>query len=188
MNPKNLEEAIKAAGSPVDLPRNSQMGPNVYPVIPAEYSNWRSEQESWQKTCALFTLSYHMNDMYIEGPDALKLISDHGTNTFKNYGVDKAKQYVPCTADGYVIGDVILFHLAENLYNVVGRASVHNWLQYNAEKGKYNVKLERDERTAVRKGPVVRKVYRYQLQGPNAPQVTQKLLGQPAPELKFFNM
>ena len=49
MIPKNLEEAIQAAGSPVELLRNSQMGPNVYPVIPAEYSNWRAEQTAWQQ-------------------------------------------------------------------------------------------------------------------------------------------
>jgi glycine cleavage system aminomethyltransferase T len=188
MIPKNLEEAIQAAGSPVALLRNSQMGPNVYPVIPAEFSNWRSEQMAWQNTCALYTLSYHMTDMYIEGPGALKLLSDHGINSFKNYTVDKAKQYVPCNPDGYVIGDGILFYLSENLFNVVGRASIHNWLQYQAEKGKYDVKLERDERSAVRQGPPVRKVYRYQLQGPLAPQITAKLLGGPPPELKFFNM
>jgi syringate O-demethylase len=164
------------------------MGPNVYPVIPAEYSNWRAEQAAWQKTCALFNQSYHMTDMYIEGPGALKLLSDHGVNSFKSFPVDKAKQYVPCSPDGYVIGDVILFHLEENLFNVVGRASVHNWLQYQAEKGHYDVKLERDERSAVRKGPTVRKGYRYQLQGPTSPQIIEKLLGKAPPDLKFFNL
>jgi glycine cleavage system aminomethyltransferase T len=188
MIPKNLEEAIQAAGGPVELLRNSQMGPNVYPVIPAEYSNWRAEQVAWQKSCALFNQSYHMTDMYLEGPDALKLLSDHGVNTFKNFAVDKAKQYVPCSPDGHVIGDGILFHLAENLFNIVGRASIHNWLQYHCETGRYDVKLERDERSAVRKGPPVRKQYRYQLQGPTAPQIMEKILGMPAPDVKFFNM
>jgi len=187
MTPKNLEEAIQAAGSPVELLRNSQMGPNVYPVIPAEYSNWRAEQVAWQTTCALFNQSYHMTDMYIEGPGAIKLLSDHAINTFKNFAVDKAKQYVPCNPDGYVIGDGILFHLAENLYNIVGRASIHNWLQYHCEQGRYDAKLERDERSAVRKD-AVRKGYRYQLQGPTAPQILEKILGKPAPDVKFFNI
>ena len=30
--------------------RNSQAGPNVYPGVPAEYTNWRDEQNAWQHT------------------------------------------------------------------------------------------------------------------------------------------
>ncbi|HYZ82412.1 MAG TPA: hypothetical protein VE571_14140 [Solirubrobacteraceae bacterium] len=56
------------------------------------------------------------------GPDALALLSHLGVNTFNNFAVDKAKQFVPCTPDGYVIGDVILFHLADDEFNMVGRA------------------------------------------------------------------
>ena len=37
---------------------------------------------------------------------------------------------MPCTPDGYVIGDVILFHLAEKQFNLVGRAPVLNWVTY----------------------------------------------------------
>ena len=81
-----------------------------------------------------------------------------GVNTFKNFGPNKAKQYVPCNHDGYVIGDVILFHLEQNRFNLVGRPSVHNWVQYHAETGKYDVTLERDERTVARPGPIGRKV------------------------------
>jgi glycine cleavage system aminomethyltransferase T len=95
---------------------------------------------------------------------------------------------VPCNYDGYVIGDVILFYLDKDLFNIVGRPSVHNWVQYNGEIGKYNVKFERDERAAAQKGPIVRKAYRYQVQGPNAMKVIEKVTGKPAPELKFFHM
>ena len=35
---------------------------------------------------------------------------------------------MPCTPDGYVIGDVILFYLAENQFNLVGRAPALNWV------------------------------------------------------------
>ena len=31
---KNLDEAIQAAGNPVKMLRNSQLGPYVYPVVP----------------------------------------------------------------------------------------------------------------------------------------------------------
>ena len=187
MTEKNLEGLLQST-SPVKLLRNSGIGPYVYPVVQSEYTNWGDEQRAWQQTCVLFNQSYHMTDMYVEGPDALRLLADLGVNTFKNFGPNKAKQYVACSHDGYVIGDVVLFGLEENLFNLVGRPSVHNWVQYNCETGGYNAKVTRDERAAAQKGPVVRKAYRFQVQGPSALKVMEKVLGAPVPELKFFQM
>ncbi len=185
---KSLEDMVQAAGNPVKMLRNAQIGAHVYPVVPAEYTNWRDEQRAWQHSCVLFNQSYHMTDMYIKGPDGLRLLSDLGINSFKGFVPDKAKQFVACNYDGYVIGDVILFYLEKDLFNLVGRPPIHNWLQYHAEKGKYDVKLERDERSAVRGGDTTRKAYRFQVQGPNAMKFIEKVLGKPAPDLKFFNM
>ena len=89
MNEHSLEALLQKTG-PVKLLRNSAIGPYVYPVVPSEYTNWRDEQCAWQKTCILFNQSYHMTDMYLEGPDALKLLSGLGVNTFKNFGSNKA--------------------------------------------------------------------------------------------------
>jgi glycine cleavage system aminomethyltransferase T len=185
---KNLEELLQAVGNPVKLLRTSQTGPYVYPVVPSEFSNWRDEQRAWQQTCVLFNQSYHMTDMYVHGPDALKLLSYLGVNSFNGFEPDRAKQFVSCNYDGYVIGDVILFYLEKDLFNLVGRPSVHNWVQYHCESGGYNVKLERDERSVARPGPIVRKAYRYQVQGPNAMKVIEKVTGKPAPQLRFFHM
>ena len=189
MSQKSLEDLLQSVGNPVTLLRNSQTGPYVYPVVPPEYSNWRDEQRAWRESCILFNQSYHMTDMYVEGPDAPKLLEKLGVNTFKNFGPMKAKQYVPCNYDGYVIGDVVLFHLEQNRFNLVGRPSVHNWVQYHAETGGYNVKLDRDERTVARAdNKVERKQYRFQVQGPNALNVVEKATGRPVPDVKFFNM
>ena len=98
---------------PVQLLRKYQMCANPYPGVQAEYTNWRDEQRAWQKTCVLFNQSYHMTDMYLDGPDAIRLLSDLGTNTFKGFGPNKAKQYAPVNHEGYVIGDVILFGLED---------------------------------------------------------------------------
>jgi glycine cleavage system aminomethyltransferase T len=187
MSQQSLETLLQKTNA-VKLLRNSVIGPYVYPVVPSEYTNWRDEQRAWQKTCILFNQSYHMTDMYVEGPDALKLLSGLGINTFKNFGPNKAKQYIVCNHDGYVIGDVILFGLEENLFNLVGRPSVHNWVQYHCETGGYNAKVTRDERSAAQKGQVERKAYRYQVQGPNAMKLMEKVLGGPVPDVKFFQM
>jgi syringate O-demethylase len=188
MTAKNLEQAIKAAGNPVDMLRNSQAGPNVYPGVPSEYSNWHDEQEAWQKTCVLYNQSFHMADLAVEGPGALELLTHLGVNTFANFQVDKAKQFIPCSYDGYVIGDVILFYLAQNRFNLVGRAPTLNWVTFHAETGGYDVKVELDQRTALRKDPSRRNNYRFQVQGPNAMDTIGKALGKTPPDLKFFNM
>jgi glycine cleavage system aminomethyltransferase T len=188
MSYRNLDELLQAQKSPVDMLRNSQIGPYVYPVVAREFTSWNDEQRAWQETCVLFNQSFHMTDMYIEGPDALKLLSDTGINTFKNFAVDKAKQFVACNYDGYVIGDAVLFHLEDELFNLVGRPSAHNWVQYHCETGGYRAKCVRDERSAATPGRVTRKVYRFQVQGPNAIKVMQKVTGKPVPDIKFFNM
>jgi len=187
MSHQSLEALLENA-SPVKLLRNSGIGPYVYPVVQSEYTNWQDEQLAWQRTCVLFNQSYHMTDMYVEGPDALRLLSHLGTNSFKNFGPNKAKQYVVTNPEGYVIGDVILFCLEDNLFNLVGRPSVHNWVQYNCETGGYKAKVTRDERAAAQTGPIVRKAYRYQIQGPTALKVIEKAIGGPVPEVKFFHM
>ena len=106
MTHQSLEEALQAAESPVEMLRNSQTGPYAFPGT-AEFTNWRDEQRAWRETCVLFEQSFHMTDLYIEGPDALRLLSDFGINNFENFEVNKAKQFVACNHDGYVIGDAI---------------------------------------------------------------------------------
>lgn len=186
MSQPNLESLIRAAGSPIKLLRNSQLGPTVHPNVPPEYTNWRDEQRAWRETCALLDQSHHMTELFIEGPDVLKLLSHVGVNTFKNFGANKAKQLVVCNYNGYVIGDGILFGLEEKKVNLVGRASSLDWVQFNAEIGGYDVKVERDERSAVNKHG--RKQFRFEVQGPAALKVIQKLNGGILPEIKFFNM
>jgi vanillate/3-O-methylgallate O-demethylase len=166
--------------------RNSQIGPYAFPVVRSEFTNWRDEQRSWRETCALFDQSHHMTDLYVEGPDALKLFSDLAVNSFKNFKVNQAKQFVACTADGHVVGDAILFYLDQNKFNLVGRPPAASWVQYNLEAGRYNATAERDERSAVNQGR--RKVFRFQVQGPNAVKTMEKVTGKSAPDIKFFNM
>jgi len=184
---KSLADVLAAAGNPVEMLRNSQAGPNVYPGVPSEFTNWRDEQWAWQHSCVLFNQSYHMADLAVEGPDALRLLSDLGVNSFNGFVSDKAKHFVPCTPEGYVIGDVILFALDDDRYNLVGRAPALNWIMFHAETGDYDVTVALDQRSALRTDGR-RKSYRFQVQGPNAMQVIEKVLGGPPPELKFFTM
>jgi hypothetical protein len=53
MTHRSLEETLQAAESPVEMLRNSQIGPHAFPGT-AEFRNWRDEQRAWRKTCVLF--------------------------------------------------------------------------------------------------------------------------------------
>ncbi len=187
---KSLEDVLKSVRNPVEMLRNSQLGAYVYPVVPAEFSNWRDEQSAWRNSCVLFDQSHHMVDLYIEGPDALKLLSYLAINSFKNFPVDRAKQFVPVSHSGHVIGDGILFHLEQNKLVFVGRAPSANWIQFHAATGGYDVNIINDDRSPGNpKGKAVNRIsYRFQIQGPNAWQLIEKLNGGPVPEIKFFNM
>ena len=75
MAPQNLEGVLQAAGNPVRMLRNSQIGAYVYPVVPSEFTNWRDEQRAWRDTAVLFDQSHHMAEMLVEGPDAGKFLT-----------------------------------------------------------------------------------------------------------------
>jgi vanillate/3-O-methylgallate O-demethylase len=190
MPEKSLEDVLQAADNTARLVRNSQIGAYIYPVVASEFSNWRDEQRAWRTSCVLFDQSHHMVNVFVEGPDAIKLLSYLGINSFANFSVNKAKQFVPCSYDGYVIGDGILFYLAEQQLVFVGRNPAANWIRFHGETGGFNVKITYDDRSPSRPmgKPVVRSLYRYQIQGPNAPELIKKLNGGTAPTIKFFNM
>ena len=190
MSPKNLEEVIQASGNTVEMLRNSQLGAYVYPVVPSEFSNFRDEQIAWRNSAVLFDQSHHMAEMIVEGPDAAKFLNYLTINTFNNFPVNRAKQMVPTSHSGHVIGDGILFRLAENEYDFVGRAPTVNWIEFQAQTGNWNITYKRDDRSPSHPmGKAVKSNhYRFQIQGPRAKDVIEKLNGGPIPEIKFFFM
>ncbi len=189
MNRQSLEDLLRGTSNTVAMLRNSQIGAYVYPVVPTEFSNWRTEQQAWRETAVLFDQCHHMAEITIKGPDALKLCSYTTINSFNNFAPGKAKQMVPTSYDGYVIGDGILFYLDKDELLFVGRAPTVNWLQYHAESGAFKVDFIRDDRSPSHPNgkAVSRRHYRYQIQGPKAAEVLTKLNGGPLPEIKFFN-
>jgi vanillate/3-O-methylgallate O-demethylase len=187
---QTLQSLLDDVGNPVSLLRNSQIGAYVYPVVPPEFGNWRSEQQAWRETAVLFDQSHHMAEISIKGPDALKLCSYTTINSFKDFVPGKAKQMVPLSHDGYVVGDGILFHLEKDELLFVGRAPTVNWLEFHARTGGFKVDVARDDRSPSNPygSAVSRRHYRYQVQGPKAGQVLQALHGATLPDIKFFNL
>lgn len=181
----SLQDKIEKHGGPLAMLRASATGQYVFPV-PPEFSNWRDEQEAWTKSAVLLDQSHHMTDLYIEGPDTVRLLSDLSINNYRNFARNKAKQIVACNHDGHVIGDAVLFGLDDHRVSIVGRPHLPNWFQYMARAGKYDVLVERDERTLTNNRG--RRSYRFEVQGPNAWAILEKLNGASIEGMKFFSM
>jgi vanillate/3-O-methylgallate O-demethylase len=181
----NLEEKIQKYGNAADMLRQAPQGPYIYPMR-AEYTNWRDEQRAWHDTAVLFDQSHHMTDVYFKGPDALRLMSDLGVNGFKNFGKNKAKQFIACNHDGYFVGDAILFAFEDDEFSLVGRPVAPNWAAFHAETGDYRVTVTRDERSIANDGR--RLTFRYQLNGPATHKIVEKAADEPLPRIRFFAM
>ena len=186
----SLTDVIAQHKNPVEMLRNSKIGMYVYPVVTPEFQNWRNEQRAWRETAVLFDQSHHMDELIVEGPQAEEFLAHHGINSFANFDLNRAKHYVPVTPNGHVIGDHIIFRERQDKFILVGRAPVSNWLQFCAAWGKWNVRIKHDPRSTSRpEGErVLRTHYRYQIQGPDAPKIIEKMNGGPIQDIKFFHV
>jgi vanillate/3-O-methylgallate O-demethylase len=186
----SLEAVLAANGGAVNLLRNSKIGMYVYPVVAPEFSNWRDEQRAWRDTAVLFDQTHHMDELIVEGPDAAAFLDHVGINSFSNFDLNRAKHFVPVTPAGHVIGDMIIFREREDKFVLVGRAPTANWVKFQAAIGKWKVRLIHDPRSDSRPDgkAIYRTHYRFQIQGPDADKIFEKINGGPVPDVKFFHV
>ena len=181
-----LEEKIDAAGGVLNMLRASNLGHVVFPGIPAEFTNWRDEQNAWHDAVVMFEQSYHMTELHIRGADALRFIAPFATNKLSDLPPMRAKQLVMVNETGHLISDAIVFCEAHDFLRVVGPPTASNWLQFNAEKSDLGIEVLRDENMVVpRPG---RDVFRFQLQGPNALPLLREAVDGELPDIKFFHI
>jgi vanillate/3-O-methylgallate O-demethylase len=163
---------------------HASMAGGVKPV-PGAFSNWRDEQAAAAETAALLHQTYNMPSLFIKGPNALKLLKSIAVNTFENYGLDRGKQFVACAPNGYLIGDCILYRHGEESFELVSGAPVQNWVQYRAKSDGGGVEVFLDNSSNI--NPTGRRVrYRFELAGPSAKKIFDRLVDGGAPEIGFF--
>ena len=186
----SLSAKIESHGNAVDMLRNSQIGMYVYPVVAPEYTNWRNEQAAWRKSAVLFDQTHHMDELIVEGPDAEAFLAYVGINACGNFDVNRAKHFVPVTPAGHVIGDMIIFRERMDKFILVGRAPTANWVKFQAAIGTWKVRLFHDPRSNSRPDGerVLRTHYRFQIQGPDAPAIFEKINGGPVADIPFFHV
>ncbi|GAA1688594.1 aminomethyltransferase family protein [Microbacterium sediminicola] len=190
MTSESLSQAIERVGSAVSLLRNQNWPAFTFPVAP-EFTNWRDEQRAWNTTVALMDQSHHMTQLFLGGDDLIELLSSISPNTFKTFRPGVAKQLIAVNKDGYLIGDGILFynHAGREGLVLIGHHLLIDWVRYNvelAEAAGKDVHYRLEPNSHMRDGAPT--FYRYELQGPQADVVMEKIFGGPVPEIKFFHI
>ena len=109
-----------------------------------------------------------------------------GINDFSNFGLNRAKHFVPVTPAGHVIGDMIVFREREDTI-LVGRSLTANWLRFQAAYGNWNVRCPTIRARQQPDGERVMRAIMFQIQGPDAPKSFERMNGGPIPDIKFFH-
>ncbi|MEP6482502.1 MAG: aminomethyl transferase family protein, partial [Rhodoglobus sp.] len=190
MTSESLAKAIARVGNAVELLRNQDWPATTFPITP-EFTNWRDEQRAWNTTVALMDQSHHMTQLFLHGADLIPALMRISPNTFDNFRPGVAKQLISVNQDGYLIGDGILFYNSDGPDGIVliGHHILIDWVRFNLERAEsagQDVHHRLEPNSNMRDGSPT--YFRYQLQGPRANEVMEKVFGGPPPEVKFFHI
>ncbi|MFF0501795.1 hypothetical protein ACFYU5_35775 [Nocardia aobensis] len=181
----SVQDALDKVGGPLPLLWKPGVPPVVVPRVPEEFVGWAEEQLAAEEGVALLEVSHHMNDLFIEGPDALRLLAAVSANDYEKFAVGQAKQLVTVSDEGWLIQDAILTRTAEDRFIVTGIGTALNWIAFHAQRDGYDVELTWDHSSDIRQGDPV--LFRLQLQGQNAGPVIRKLFNDSLDNVKFFH-
>ncbi|MZR11667.1 aminomethyl transferase family protein [Maritimibacter sp. DP07] len=137
-----------------------------------EYTDWRDEQMSWKSTCYLGDWSF-LVDLEVSGPDALKVFQDTSVNGFGKFAIGQAKHVVQCTEAGKVVAEGVLMRMSEDTYRV--QSTPARWTAYILESGHYDATSR------------IIDTFQFQVSGPNALALCQKVTGAEMTDIKFMH-
>lgn len=184
---RTLESRMQDAGGAVEMLRGAgQLGPYVFPGIPPEFTNWRDEVRAWKDGVALLEQSYHMSELQLRGRDVVPYLATIAVNKFDPFPVNRAKQLVLASPDGFLVGDAILFHEAPGFLRLAGAPFALDWVKFHAESSTMDVTTSLDHNWSVHEHD--RDVFRFQVQGVHAMDVVSEVLDGPIPDVRFFGI
>jgi vanillate/3-O-methylgallate O-demethylase len=198
MTGNTLQSLIDQAGGPLAYLRSTKFHrrdnpafnpPLIVPQVPYEFTAWEREQNGWRQNVALMDQSHHMQAAIVKGPDAKAFLSHLACNNLANATPDRAFQIICASPDGNIIGDGILLQSEDNTFSAVG-PFILSWIAYHASVLDFDVEVEIDARspTYANGFASARPECRYQIQGPKAWALIEKLNGGPVKDVPFFHV
>ena len=146
-------------------------------IMPIQYSNIVDEHQAVRQACGVFDVS-HMGEVVVSGPDAERYVNHLFTNDVAGMLSGKILYGMMCYDDGGVVDDLLVYKQAGDRFLLVINASNIDkdwaWIQQHA--GGYAVTLENQSDGC---GELA-------VQGPQAEQVMEQVLGLACKELAFY--
>ncbi len=145
--------------------------------MPIQYTNIVDEHQAVRQHCGVFDVS-HMGEVLVSGKDAERYVNHIFTNDVRGIPNGKILYGMMCYEHGGVVDDLLVYKKADDCFFLVINASNIDkdwtWIQQQA-KG-FDVTLEHQ---SDQYGELA-------IQGPEAEQVMEEVLGIPCKELVFY--
>ena len=147
--------------------------------MPIQYTNITDEHQAVRTACGVFDVS-HMGEVTVHGVDAERYVQHIFTNDVKDAPMGKIFYGMMCYENGGTVDDLLVYKMGENdFFLVINAANIDKdwaWMQEQA-KG-FDVELYNASEDY---GQIA-------VQGPEAEQVVEQVLGIGCKELEFYTV
>ena len=145
--------------------------------MPIQYSNIIDEHQAVRQHCGVFDVS-HMGEVLVTGKDAERYVNHIFTNDVRGIPHGKILYGMMCYEDGGVVDDLLVYKVADGRFFLVINASNIDkdwaWIQQQADGFEVTLEHQSDQYGELA------------IQGPEAEQVMEQILGIACKELAFY--
>ena len=145
--------------------------------MPIQYSNIIDEHQAVRQHCGVFDVS-HMGAVLVTGKDAERYVNHIFTNDVRGIPLGKILYGMMCYEDGGVVDDLLVYKVADDRFFLVINASNIDkdwaWIQQQADGFEVTLEHQSDQYGELA------------IQGPEAEQVMEQILGIACKELAFY--
>ena len=145
--------------------------------MPIQYTNIVDEHNAVRQHCGVFDVS-HMGEVLVSGKDAERYVNHVFTNDVRNIPNGKILYGMMCYEDGGVVDDLLVYKMADDkFFLVINAANIDkDWAWIQQQSKGFDITLDHQ---SDQYGELA-------IQGPDAEQVMEQVLGIPCKELVFY--
>ena len=145
--------------------------------MPIQYTNIIDEHQAVRQHCGIFDVS-HMGEVLVSGKDAERYVNHVFTNDVRNIPNGKILYGMMCYEDGGVVDDLLVYKMADDkFFLVINAANIDkDWAWIQQQSKGFDITLDHQ---SDQYGELA-------IQGPDAEQVMEQVLGIPCKELVFY--
>ena len=145
--------------------------------MPIQYSNITDEHQAVRQHCGVFDVS-HMGEVVVRGRDAERYVQHIFTNDVKDAPDGQVYYGMMCYEDGGTVDDLLVYKMADqDFFLVINAANIDKdwaWMQEQAKGFDIELRNVSDDYSQIA------------VQGPEAEQVVEEVLGIACKELTFY--